>query len=64
MDTIEEFKDKKGGFRIRVTAVMNFGKRIIYSSTQGYDKLRDAKTAAIRAAVAILEKYAPDLLKK
>jgi len=54
MITVTEFVDKKGAHRIRVKAANG---KIIYSSTQGYSRKIDAKTAAISAAEAILNEY-------
>ena len=51
---IEEYKDKKGEWRIRIRASNG---RIIYASTEGYHNRKDAIHAARLAAAEILKHY-------
>lgn len=53
---VEEFKDKRGDIRIRVTAKNG---NIIYSSTEGYKNKSECIKAAVRASKALLAKYEP-----
>lgn len=54
---IEEYKDKRGEWRVRVKA--NNG-RIIYASTEGYKNRKDAIHAARSAAEEIIQHYEPN----
>lgn len=56
MPKTEEYKDKRGENRIRITA--DNGK-VIYGSTEGYKNLQDMRTVAVTAALEILENYLP-----
>lgn len=58
--SVTEFKDKRGQNRIRVKAEEN-GK-ILDSSTQGYSNKSEMRDSAVRVALAILLKYAPEQL--
>lgn len=51
---IEEYKDKRGEWRIRIRASNG---RIIYASTEGYHNKQDAINAAKLAAEEIIEEY-------
>ncbi len=55
---IEEYKDEKQEHRIRLTADNG---NIIYASTEGYKNLKDAKQAAIKSALDILDGYYKEL---
>ena len=54
MPKTEEYKDARGKNRIRHTADNG---NVTYASSQGYHNLKDARDAAINAALELLDHY-------